>query len=270
MKPFKREYDYFLLLCETLNISKAAEEAGIQQAGLSKSLKVLEDNFEQPLFHRTNRGLKLTRLGKELRKILLETKNSWDERLEKSLGKSDKVAGRFKIGAHPTVAINFLPRFFPQLCEKHPGLNLDLVLDRSAHITDQIINFDIDFGIVANPKAHPDLVIIPLRREYVALWGKDLSEVLYYNPEMLGVTKILKKYKSHKKIPINDYEVLASFASTTKGVVLLPSPVADRNTRLKQVAPPILDAKICLIYRHDLLKGKAFKTILSAIKNCVS
>ena len=58
MDPFKNEYEYFLVLCETPNISRACEILGMQQGSLSKALKKLEEGLQGKLFVRQGRGLR--------------------------------------------------------------------------------------------------------------------------------------------------------------------------------------------------------------------
>jgi len=48
------------------NLSRAAEQLGISQPAITKSIKALEAQIDAPLFTRTNHGLELTALGREL------------------------------------------------------------------------------------------------------------------------------------------------------------------------------------------------------------
>ena len=269
MSPFKREFEYFLLLCQTLNISDAAEQAGIQQAGLSKSLKVMESFFEKPLFYRTNRGLKMTPLGEILRENISKTMSIWEESFEKDLGQLSEVVGRY---TNPTIGVTLVSKFFPYICEAYQGLKLDLELKKSSETTKDIIERNIDFGIVANPAQHPDLVIVPVASEFIACWSKTKTpkmKVLYYNPEMINIVHTLKKYKGYKKVPVTDYEVIASLVENSDGVSILPSPVAERFSGLVQVGKKITSVTVCLIYRHDILKTKAFLEISRVIKEVI-
>ncbi|HXH30801.1 MAG TPA: LysR family transcriptional regulator [Bacteriovoracaceae bacterium] len=269
MTPFKREYEYFLLLCKNLNVSVAASEAGIQQAGLSKALKALEEQLKKPLFHRTNRGLLLTTYGEIFRDVLLSTSVQWENSLEEELAKLSEVTGTYKIGAHPVVAVNLLSKFFPGLNEENEGLKLKLELKRSAEVTRDVIDFKLDFGLVANPVRHPDLIIVRLQKEYIACWGstsKAPRKVLYYNPEMIEMVRTLKRFDKYKLIEVQDYEVIASLTQKSEGVCILPSPVAERYRNLKQFGKTLLEVDVCLIYRHDSLKTKAFSEIIKKIK----
>ncbi|MDH4469170.1 MAG: LysR family transcriptional regulator [Bacteriovoracaceae bacterium] len=269
MRPFKQNYEYFLLLCQYLNISSAAQEAGIQQAGLSKALRALEEEFKKPLFFRTHRGLQLTSYGETFRSLLIKTMIHWDSSLENEMSKFSEVLGTFTIGIHKSVAINILANFFPSLNNDFPDLKLKLELKKSSEVTKSIIDYQMDFGIVANPIQHPDLIISKLQKEFIACWENkknDHQKILYYNPEMIEIAQMIKKYKGHKHIEISDYEVIGSMMQKANGVCLLPNTVAERY-HLIQVGKALSQVEICLIYRYDSLKTKAFKEIARRIQS---
>ncbi|MBT3585977.1 MAG: LysR family transcriptional regulator [Halobacteriovoraceae bacterium] len=272
MQPLQKEYLYFLTLCETNNISHAAERLAIGQGALSKSLKRLEQSLQTQLFIRKGRGLKPTSFAKLLEQQLLAMKQSWQQDF---LGKSEslnELHGHFKIGAHSIIAMDLVREFYPKLCEKYSELNLEMVLDVSAGITKMVIDFEIDFGFSIQPIPHPDLVIQKVRKEYVSVWSKSSSpkeKVVYYSPDMFDVSKMLKKYKGHKHIAVQDYDVLASFASNSNGLTILPSPVARRHKGLVSCGPKLQEVDVCLIYRVDRPKTAGFRTVLGDIKKLI-
>ena len=257
MSPIKNEYEYFLVLCETLNISEAAEILGIQQAGLSKSLKNLETDRKEQLFYRTNRGLVLTEVGKTLQEKIINLKDSWVEETEKG------VHGQIKIGAHPIIAENHLVEIFPKLHEEFPNLDLQLELKRSNEVVKDILNFDLDIGLVANPINHNDLIIKPFKEEFTGLYGNGKKEVLYYNPEMIDLAKSLKKFKSHKLVAVSDYKIMRRMLEESDGKFLLPSS-AMKNRRRK--AKVLTKVNLCLVYRYDRVKTDSFAEVLERLK----
>lgn len=269
MTPLKREYEYFLLLCETLNISIAAEKAGIQQAGLSKSLKSLELHYDQPLFYRTNRGLIITPYGEILKNNLIKIQESWDEKFEKDLSVLDEIGGRYTLGVHPTIAISHLNKFYPKLLEKQSSLSLHLEFQSSNETIKDIIEHKLNFGIVASAKTHPDLVMIKLVKEMVCCWSttaKPKNNIIYYNPDMINIIGSLKRFKDHRLIPVDSYEVIVSMADKTNGMMILPEPVARKNKKLNKVGPKLFETDICLIFRHDMIKTKSTRLIIDSVK----
>lgn len=58
-----RQLDYFVVIAEEKNISKAAERLYISQSALSQQLAKLEDSLGAQLFNRKHRTLELTEAG---------------------------------------------------------------------------------------------------------------------------------------------------------------------------------------------------------------
>ena len=270
MQPFKNEYLYFLTLCKTENISEASEDTGIQQSGLSKSLKALEEEFRHPLFYRTNRGLKITPFGKIVQKNLQTSLKNWEDSFDHDVKNLNKIEGDYTLGLHQTIGLNLLYKFYPHVVEPNPQLNLHVLYKRSPEVVSEVLQHGLDFGIAVEPYNHQDLVISPIAKEYMGFWSvynEPKEKVIYYNPEMIKVVKTLKSVKDFKKIPLEDYESLGSVASSGKGLALLPSPVAARYPKLQLVGKKLQTVSICLIYRYDILKTPATDFILKTIKS---
>jgi len=53
----------FLILCETLNFRKAAEQINIVQTGFEQAIQLLEREVGALLFNRSNRSVVLTEAG---------------------------------------------------------------------------------------------------------------------------------------------------------------------------------------------------------------
>ena len=67
---------YFLAICEEGNFTRAAERCGVKQPSLTRAIKILETEFEGPLFVRTPKGTTLSQLGRQVRTYFLQIDNS--------------------------------------------------------------------------------------------------------------------------------------------------------------------------------------------------
>ena len=59
-----KEIEYFLIIAEEGNLTRAAERLYLSQPAMSKFLSKLEENYKTKLFSRKNNTLELTPAGK--------------------------------------------------------------------------------------------------------------------------------------------------------------------------------------------------------------
>ena len=279
MLPSPAELTYFVEVANTLNISRASERLGISQPTLSLAIKRLEHSFGVPLLIRSKTGVKLTQAGQNLLMHARTLITDWQNLRGDALKTETEVRGQYSIGCHPSVAVYSLPTFLPRLLKENPELDLRLVHDLSRKITEDVISFKVDFGIVVNPTEHPDLVIKLLCKDEVSLWistGKDPdTSVLICDPELLQ-TQALLKLLSRRERPFKrtitspNLEVITSVVAAGAGVGILPGRVATHLRALglkpfEKDGPRIQD-RICLIYRADAQKSFSGKTLARAIE----
>ena len=270
MNPLRPEYEYFVTLCETLNISRASEILDMTQGSLSKILKKLEKTHKSELFIRKGRGLQITEHGRALNQSILQLQNSWELSQLKTEEELEQVNGFIKIGAHQSIAIDLLADKLPKINEKYHSLDLKLIFNSSKYITREVIEHNLDFGCVANPVQHPDLVIKKLRSEHVGIFSRKSThhkKIIFYNPDMINLIKVLSKFKNYKHVPVQDYEVLAAMSRQSDGVFILPTAVAERYKSLKLLGVKGESVDICLIYNVDRPKTKTFMTVLEELSS---
>ena len=208
MMPSSSDLQYFLAVAETLNISRAAERLGITQPSLSLSIQRLEHSVGLSLFLRSKTGVQLTRGGQRLKSQAQALLSDWEKITDEIQKDETEVRGRFTIGCHPSVALYTLPSILPTLVSKYPGLEIKLEHDLSRRITEDVISYKIDFGIVINPVAHSDLVIRKLGVDYVMLWTAAKPTptqnpvsgdgILILDPELLQSQQLLRDFAKAK------------------------------------------------------------------------
>lgn len=287
MLPSPSELTYFVEVASTLNISRAAERLGISQPSLSLAIKRLEDGLGVPLLVRGKSGVSLTRIGRifanQARHLLLE----WEKLRDEALKGETELSGRYVVGCHPAVALYTLPQVLPELIRKNPGLEITLIHGLSRQITDAVIGFRADFGLVINPIQHPELLIKLLDKDEVTLWTtpgessvKDIASgdaVLICDEDLLQTQELqkqLRKKEWHFKrtITSSSLEVVTEMVASGAGIGILPGRVAlrDPNKKLKVVAgAPVFQDRICLIYRPDAQKSAASKILAQALQTCL-
>jgi LysR family transcriptional regulator, cell division regulator len=265
---------YFLTVSESLNVTRASEILGVTQPTLSYSIKRLENEIGGELLIRLKNGVQLTHLGKNFASRAHILIKQWEEVQKVTQEMEQKVTGEFSLGLHPSVALYTLDKFLPKLIEDYPDLNLKLVHGLSREITEQVINWKVDFGIVVNPKPHPDLVIKELCRDQVGLFQKSplqqkAKKTLIYDNNLLQSKAVIKKVKASQfptHLTSENLEVVAKLAHLGIGIGLLPERVAAQYSNLKMISnSPIHIDKVCLVYRHEKQKNFSSKQIIADI-----
>jgi len=275
MLPSPSEITYFVEVANSKNLSRAAERLGVRQPTLSLAIKKLEHTLGVDLLIRTKTGVKLTKFGHE---FLIGAKNileDWERLKGQATAQHEEIGGRFTIGVHPSVALYTLKFFLPKLLNKYPHLEVHLNHGLSREMTEEVISFRLDLGIVVNPVSHPDLVITNLCKDEVTFWTASKNsnqDILIYDPNLLQSQDLLKKlkFKFSRTIHSSNLEVIRYLTISGAGVGILPARVAKTGggkiELFKKNAPKFLD-QISLVYRADAIKGITPRVLIEAIKN---
>lgn len=287
MIPSPAELNYFVEIASTLNISRAAERLGISQPSLSLAVKRLEDAVGVELLIRSKSGVNLTRAGQKFVAQARQLLDEWDRLSGEAIRGESQLTGRYVIGCHPSVAMYSLPHFLPDLLRRYPEVEIKLQHGLSRQVTDDVIGFKIDFGIVVNPVEHPDLVIKILAKDEVGLWlgpgGQALKDaeagngVLICDPDLLQSQSIIKQMAKEglgfkRTVYSSSLEVVTALTACDAGIGILPGRVAtkDQHQGLEPLSQaPKFQDKICLIYRADAQKSPASKILISIIGGCL-
>lgn len=121
------------------SLTRAADEMGVSQPAVTKSLAEIESIFEAPLFRRSGRGLKATDLGElAMRKagFLLQELDHWAAEME---AVRQGRQGRLLVGAVPYVPGTLLTRAIMDLLERH-----NVVIALSQATTDILVQALLD------------------------------------------------------------------------------------------------------------------------------
>lgn len=245
------------------NILKASHKLDIQQSGLSKVILQLESKLGQKLFSRSSQGVQLTSFGQNLYQLLKQTKAFWSHL------SSQKMTQKLAIGAHTSIASSYFPKLLPALLKKYPELIVQTDFASSLEITRKVAELKIDLGLVINPVKNADLIVQNLSTSWIGLWSqseKTNSKTLYFNPEMFMNQRMIKKFSNYKKIPIQDYEVIAHILKESDSVGLLPDTVADRH-QLNLIDESLLTVNLCLVWHRDQTKLESIRFIHNLLKN---
>lgn len=142
-------FNIFLKTSELGSISKASESLYISQPALSQKLKNLEEELEEELFIRSNKGIELTEIGKIVEKYFSICENVIEEMKEEIKNKKEEII-KIKIAATPSICNYILPSIIYKLKKNYPKLEIELYSrNNSILIEQELLTGRCDIGFVS-------------------------------------------------------------------------------------------------------------------------
>lgn len=258
---------HFYKISQHKSINQAAAESGLSQAGLSKSLILLENELNCTLFIRSREGLTLTKEGLELlnttKKILDET-NEIDRRL-RSL-KASQFPKNLTIGMYDSIAVYFGLELQKYLKIVYPKVLMSLHTDSSHVLLEKIKNRIVDIAIGVNFKKYQsnELVYFPLFEDYFSFYVTPaLKNQIHDLPLLLHESASgLESFKVDKLLSfdirkngynfIQNFETLKILTTQGLGIGLLPTQVAKPLIKNNQLTLVDSNKKSHLIGKHEI------------------
>ena len=243
----------FQIVQSEFNISKASEVLNTSQPGVSKQIKLLEDEIGIKIFQRNGKRLvNLTEPGElvlsSIETILHESNNIKvisEEYIEKD-------QGRFTIATTHTQARYKLPKVVEEFVKKYPKINLNIHQGNPSQVTDQIINGAADVGIatesinlsediltipcyqwnrcIVMPKNHPLTEVRKITLEDLAAYP-----MITYDYAFTGSTIVSEVFKNANIEPnimltAIDADVIKTYVSLNMGIGLIAEMAFDAST----------------------------------------
>ncbi len=163
-----RQLEVFLAAAHTENITRAAEQLSMSQSAASSALKDLEQQFNIQLFDRIGKRLQINELGRALRpqaEALLDQAQA----LEQGFRRHDQV-GELKVGATLTIGNYLAVDIMAEFISRHPAAKVALNVANTAAISQQVLNFDLDVGLIEGELHHPDLEVTKWREDELQIF----------------------------------------------------------------------------------------------------
>lgn len=166
-----RHFQIFLAVCDTMNMTAAAESLYISQSAVSQAIAELGNHYEVRLFERLSKRLYLTQAGEKLLSYARHI-----ARLNKEIDlqmQSMREGGLIRIGASVTVGAYVLPELVARFLKTYPTAEIEVVEDNTTVIEKLLLTDKIDIGLVEGEIASPDLRVLPFAKdELVLICGK--------------------------------------------------------------------------------------------------
>jgi len=145
----------FLVVAHEGSVSAAAKTLNVSQPTLSRDIQAIEAHTKLNLFKRSTQGLTLTEAGE----ALVESATKMDEFAtvfeRQASGLSTELKGDIRISANEIVGIYLLPPVIAKFREKHPGVNIEIVITNQ---TSSLNKREADVALRMFRPTQPDLV----------------------------------------------------------------------------------------------------------------
>lgn len=243
------------------NVTRAADRLGFTQPAVSGMLARLRDNFDDPLFVRTQRGIVPTKRAEDLATPIRQILSDVGGLLQPAI--FDPATAEFTVSvaatdyALHTVVLPILPK----LRALAPGIKVAISAVESGHQQQLFERGEIDLGLVTPETAPQDLhdvhlfdetYVCAMREDHPEAGRKDISldrfceldqAVVSFSGERFhGVTDVaLAKVGRQRRVvlSVTSFLALLDVLKTTDVIAVIPSRLARRDAGVVTVAPPI-------------------------------
>lgn len=243
---------HFYKITQFKSINEASQKIGYSQAGLSKSLLLLEEELGCKLFKRSREGLSLTKEGVEVKSFaqsLIEATSVLEQKL-KSLS-SISAPKKLKIGMYDSIAIYFGVELNDYLRQVYPNVKLEITANSSSSLLKSIKEGQIDIAIGVNfqNENKMNLKFYSLFEDNYSIYSttknlnSDIENSFIIHADAtdeygISTLDIYKKELKGKNVnKVYNFETLKQLIVSGLGVGILPTLVAKPLLQTGQIKP---------------------------------
>ena len=205
-----RKIEAFVRSVELGSLSKAAEELGYTQSGISHMMQSLEEELGFPLMVRTSAGIKPNNEGQLLLPVirdLLAASESLDQHVARIKGVE---TGRIRIACYASIAAYWLPGILAAFQKDFPSVEVEIMEAGSRQIEQLMEERQVDLCLYAGSEGR-GYEWIPLKSDpMLVLTAQDhpLAKRRCVSHEALGREKFIAPMKQFDG---EVYEILSTF-----------------------------------------------------------
>lgn len=140
---------HFLKVAELESFTRAADEIGLSQPALSRSIAKLESEIGQPILERQTRSVVPTDAGKLLMTRARQIVTLVDDTLVEIT--DDGQTGRIRVGAIPTIAPYYLPQLLRAFGKGYPNASVIINEEPTEQLLKSMLDGELDVAVMALP-----------------------------------------------------------------------------------------------------------------------
>lgn len=291
-----QQLEYILAVDEFRHFAKAAEHCNVTQPTLSAMIQKLEDELNAKLFDRAVQPVEPTLTGRkviEQAKIALRQTN-----LIKDIVKEEarSLSGVFRLGVLPTIAPYLLPRFFPDMMEEYPSLDIRVAEMKTQECLKALQAGELEAVLIAGTAEGEHFHSIPLYYEsflgYVskhnALFKKEmirssevsgeqlwlLDEGHCFRDQLMRFCQLESAQSCQLAYRLGSMETFMRMVESGKGITFIPELAVlqlheEQKRLVRPFAMPRPTRRIYLVTRTDFIRHALLNMLIEKIKSCV-
>ncbi len=267
----------FHAVADAGSLTHAGDTLHLSQSAVSRQIRALEESLNTTLFHRHARGLILTEQGE----LLFDATRAMTKRLDAASARirdsEEEVFGELRVTTTFGFGLMWLAPRLPQLYQKYPDLNIDLMLEE--RVLDLPMR-EADVAIRMKEPSQADLIRKRLMTVTMQLYAteaylerrgtpKRLSDLSGHrllcqrvNSQQVsassGFVQHLMTYDIPSLMTVNNYFGVLQGVNHDLGIGVLPDYVTEDFPNLVHVLPEARSSEIpvYLAYPEELRQSK--------------
>ncbi len=154
-----RDLQYLIAIADLRNFSQAANKCCVSQPTLSNQIRKLEDTLGVVIFERSNKRVMPTETGEQIIALARRVLREVDAMHDVAQSAQDPLAGKFRLGAFPTLSTYIFPSLVPKITAALPQLKLVLVEEKTQVLIERLKRGELDAALLALPVNDDQLVV---------------------------------------------------------------------------------------------------------------
>ena len=260
---------------------KAATALGTTQPNISVRIAAIEDRLDVVLMHRDAGAVTMTEKGTEMLSAARDVLRSTESLLEVA-GRRDLVEDKLRLGVTELVASTWLPSFLRALKQEYPSVRVELTVDLSRQIGQQLHSGELDLAVLTEDMVSTSLTSHPLgSNHYGWVASPKIAKDLGQNPDFARMfshgllthsrhTKASKKLREHLEshaLPVDQVThssslaALIHMAADGMGIALMPRQLYQPQLsagQLIEVASPWIPEPLLFVSCYNSTKASLY------------
>lgn len=292
MKATLGQIEAFYWIARLGSFRSAASFLNLTQPTISLRIQALEIALGTRLLDRSGRRVQLTHEGAALLPRAERMMSIAGEFGAKNV-QDDPLRGRLRVGAPDSFGLTCMPRLVQSLRQQCPELEIALVIDNSAVLSQQINDRNLDVAFLANPKIGPQ-VRLELLGSMELAWitstrlrlpkhvtpANLVDQDILTNPEPSNLMSIIEHWfataglRPSRLSTCTSFSVILRLAAAGAGITVLPTTIlpSDPETaglRILRTRPAVPREQFFAAYLADKC-GPGLETSIKLARQAVN